>query len=138
MSEVKSGFRRLLELTDKSAREELNSYYIISESRMDNYLNCLENGAKQIAELRAQLAEAQKEIERLKKHACEYSAVDNAIINPCGFVMKLLEKFEQAGAENASLRERLKKVEEVYKMRDPSVSQMWQAIKNASAETDEK
>lgn len=65
MSEVKSGFRRLLELTDKSAREELNSYYIISESRMDNYLNCLENGAKQIAELRAQLAEAQKEIERL-------------------------------------------------------------------------
>ena len=88
--------------------------------------------------LRAQLAEAQKEIERLKKHACEYSAVDNAIINPCGFVMKLLEKFEQAGAENASLRERLKKVEEVYKMRDPSVSQMWQAIKNASAETDEK
>lgn len=61
MSEVKSGFRRLLELTDKSAREELNSYYIISESRMDNYLNCLENGAKQIAELRAQLAKAQKE-----------------------------------------------------------------------------
>ena len=61
MSEVKSGFRRLLELTDKSAREELNSYYIISESRMDNYLNCLEDGAKQIAELRAQLAEAQKE-----------------------------------------------------------------------------
>ena len=62
MSEVKSGFRRLLELTDKSAREELNSYYIISESRMDNYLNCLEDGAKQIAELRAQLAKAQGEI----------------------------------------------------------------------------
>jgi len=72
-----------------------------------------ESFEKQIATLRAQLAEAQKEIERLKKHACEYSAVDNAIINPCGFVMKLLEKFEQAGAENAALRARLKGVEEV-------------------------
>jgi len=63
--------------------------------------------------LRAQLSEAQREIERLKKHACEYSAVDNAIINPCGFVMKLLEKFEQAEAENAALRERLQRIEDM-------------------------
>lgn len=54
------GFRKLLEMTDKIAKEELGDYYIISESRMNNYLQCLEDGAKQIQQLTA-------EVERLRK-----------------------------------------------------------------------
>ena len=138
MSEVKSGFRRLLELTDKSAREELNSYYIISESRMDNYLNCLEDGAKQIAELRTQLSEAQKEIERLDESESFLIAerdnyeevVENvAIILGCRdewtsshdhrrciaeYAEEMKQRAEKAEAENEILRARLKGMEEVY------------------------
>ena len=54
------GFRKLLEMADKIAREELEDYYIISENRMNNYLQCLEDGAKQIQQLTA-------EVERLRK-----------------------------------------------------------------------
>lgn len=54
------GFRKLLEMSDKIAREELGDYYIISKSRMDNYIDCLEKGAKQIQDLTT-------ENERLRK-----------------------------------------------------------------------
>lgn len=126
MSEVKSGFRRLLELTDKSAREELNSYYIISESRMDNYLNCLEDGAKQIAELRAQLTEAQGEIGRMNiSLELQADRVD-----------KLIDENVKAEAENAALRERLKPVEEVYKVLE--LSSEWQLIQAIKAACERK
>jgi|GEM_PF-6131915 len=46
-----SGFRELLETSDKIAREELGNYYIISASRMDNYLWCIESGAEKIKTL---------------------------------------------------------------------------------------
>lgn len=49
------GFQKLLELSDKLAREELGEYYIISKSRMDNYIQCLEDGAKQIEQLKEEL-----------------------------------------------------------------------------------
>jgi hypothetical protein len=45
------GFRKLLEMSDKIAREELGDYYIINSSRMDNYIQCLEDGAARIQEL---------------------------------------------------------------------------------------
>ena len=54
------GFKKLLEMSDRIAREELGDYYIISENRMNNYLQCLEDGAKQIQQLTA-------EVERLQK-----------------------------------------------------------------------
>lgn len=146
MSEVKSGFRRLLELTDKSAREELNSYYIISESRMDNYLNCLEDGAKQIAELRAQLAEAQKENEEFKTNAYAVAKDLRERMNEQDALWQetaqhLLERAEKAEAENATLRARLNRIEEVYKKYKPFFNvnsavcgceeELWQAIKAA-------
>jgi predicted nuclease with TOPRIM domain len=123
MSEVKSGFRRLLELTDKSAREELNSYYIISESRMDNYLNCLEDGAKQIAELRAQLSEAQKENEEFKTNAYAVAKDLRERMNEQDALWQetaqhLLERAEKLDTENAELREQLKKVEEAKEYKD--------------------
>lgn len=40
-----------------------------------------------------------------------------------GFIISVPD-YQFLLSENAALRERLKKVEEVYKMRDPSVSQM--------------
>lgn len=46
------GFRKLLEISDKIAKEELGDYYIISKSRMDNYIHCLESGAEQIRRLK--------------------------------------------------------------------------------------
>lgn len=47
-----SGFKKLLEFSDRAIREELKEdYYFISASRMNNYLDCLEAGAKRILEL---------------------------------------------------------------------------------------
>lgn len=56
------GFRKLLEMTDKIAREELGDYYIISESRMNNYLQCLEDGAKQIQQLTSDYNDAHNKL----------------------------------------------------------------------------
>lgn len=95
--------------------------------------------------LRAQLADAQKEIEkRNSKTWCAYcgfeididdeasTKISEHIMNCPKHPIRIYERHSEAlEAENATLRERLKKVEEVYKMRDPSVSQMWQAIKAA-------
>ena len=47
----KSSFKSLLEITDKNARNDLSDYYIINTSRMNNFLHCLEDGAKTIASL---------------------------------------------------------------------------------------
>lgn len=50
MSE-KSSFRRLLDMTDKLCREELEEYYIISESRMNNYIDIMEKQADKVKKL---------------------------------------------------------------------------------------
>ena len=44
-------FKKLLDETDKTARETLGEYYIVSKSRMDNYLSCLESGSQRIRSL---------------------------------------------------------------------------------------
>lgn len=49
-------FRSLLEFSDKHAREDLGDYYIICKSRMDNYIHCLESGAKQLKDLTDKVA----------------------------------------------------------------------------------
>lgn len=63
------GFRKLLEMSDKIAREELGNYYIISSDRMDNYIHCLEDGAAQIKHLT-------EEIERLRR---KYEAAERLL-----------------------------------------------------------
>ena len=47
----KSSFKSLLEITDKYARNDLSDYYIVNTSRMNNFLQCLEDGAKKINSL---------------------------------------------------------------------------------------
>jgi hypothetical protein len=59
-----SSFRRLLELGDQEHREALSDLYIVSESRLNNFIDCLEKGKKEIDSLRAvnkELLEALKQ-----------------------------------------------------------------------------
>lgn len=60
-----NGFKNLLALTDKLIRKELGSYYIITESRMNNYIKCLKDGAKEISVLKTQLAEREDTINKI-------------------------------------------------------------------------
>ena len=76
------GFRKLLEMSDKIAREELGDYYIINASRMDNYIQCLEDGAARIQELELAMGKATEVIDKLKD-ALEPFA-NYACDPPCG------------------------------------------------------
>lgn len=70
---VMSNFRRMIELTDKAAREEFEEYYIVSKSRMDNYISCLEQGAESIKNLKAEIAlysEREKAMREVLEWAC--------------------------------------------------------------------
>ena len=70
-----SGFRKLLDIGDKQIRAELqDDYYFISKNRMENYLDCLENGATKTQQLTEELNQAclrnnvlHDEIDRLKQ-----------------------------------------------------------------------
>ena len=130
-----SGFEKLLLLSDKIAREELGNYYIISESRMNNYLHCLESGADEIKNLRTELAAKDNEIERLKAELkrSDQAIFDNIIEPNCATCSQQISSMtcdngivcvgkvkegqfinwqeKKAEAENAALRERLKPVE---------------------------
>lgn len=64
---TKSSFRSLLEMSDKIAREELGDYYIISSTRMENYLNCLADGANQIHQLLDETSHQRKKIDNLSR-----------------------------------------------------------------------
>lgn len=46
------GFRKLLEMTDEYLRAELDDYYIINKSKMDNYIKVMEDQAKIIRQLK--------------------------------------------------------------------------------------
>ena len=73
MSE-KSSFRSLLEMLDKIAREELGDYYVMGASRMHDMLDCLEDGAKKIQELK-------EEVEHLRVQlaGCGVAAMCNTL-----------------------------------------------------------
>jgi hypothetical protein len=59
--------RRLIEIADKNFREELGDFFIVSKSRLDNVLDCLEQGAEKIRELKG-IVELQKiQISNLEK-----------------------------------------------------------------------
>ena len=47
----KSSFKRLLESSDNRSRHELDDYYIIHKSRMDNYLSVMESQADKVKKL---------------------------------------------------------------------------------------
>jgi len=66
VEQAKSSFRKLTEMTDKIAREELGDYYIISSCRMENLLCCLETGSAEINKLRAGQDAANKLVQQLK------------------------------------------------------------------------
>lgn len=57
--------KKLIEIVDKSIREEIGGYYIVSESRMNNILDILKDGAKRIGEMSKIIENQQDEIKRL-------------------------------------------------------------------------
>ena len=57
--------KKLIDITDLKAREELGDYYIVSKSRIENIISCFEGGAKRIAELTRMVEEQQAEISQL-------------------------------------------------------------------------
>ena len=57
--------KKLIDITDLKAREELGDYYIVSKSRIENIISCFEGGAKRIAELTRMVEEQQAEIAQL-------------------------------------------------------------------------
>ena len=62
-----SGFRKLVTICNKQARDDLNDYYVIKEANMNNLINCLEDGARQIKQLQAELAKAKPVLDAAKK-----------------------------------------------------------------------
>lgn len=58
--------RKLIEFTEEKAKEELGEYYIVSKSRLDNIVCCVENGAKRISELTKIIEKQQEEIKTLQ------------------------------------------------------------------------
>lgn len=57
--------KRLIEMADKQIRDELEDYYIVPKSRLENIMICFETGAARIKELTTKVADQQEEIARL-------------------------------------------------------------------------
>jgi hypothetical protein len=57
--------QKLIDVTDLKVREELEDYYIVSKSRIDNLISCFEGGAKRIQDLTKIIEEQQSEIARM-------------------------------------------------------------------------
>jgi len=66
-----SGFRKLLEIGDKAIREDLGDYYVIASSTMENYLNCLESGAKEIKQQKERINQLEIALQTLIDVASE-------------------------------------------------------------------
>jgi hypothetical protein len=86
---VMSNFRRMIELTDKAAREEFEEYYIVSKSRMDNYISCLEQGAESIKNLKAEIA-LYSEREKAMREALEWACDEMRDANGCEKCSKII------------------------------------------------
>jgi predicted transcriptional regulator len=83
---VMSNFRRMIELTDKAAREEFEEYYIVSKSRMDNYISCLEQGAESIKSLKAETAlysDREKAMREALEWACNHCVLQVMVCTDC-------------------------------------------------------
>jgi len=64
----KSGFRKLVEMSDHLGRQILDGLYVVSESRMNNILLNLEEGASRINRLEADNIELRKKFEEVVSH----------------------------------------------------------------------
>lgn len=74
---MKSSFRKLVEICDNQAREELDDIYIIKASNMNNLLQCLDSNATQITDLFSKLKEAEAKIESLENMLYEMNVTLN-------------------------------------------------------------
>jgi hypothetical protein len=61
------GFIKIIEIADKQFREELDDYYIVSKSRIDNLVSCFEQQADQIKRLTKIIAEQQEKLADFEK-----------------------------------------------------------------------
>jgi len=52
MTEHTSGFRKVIEITNKHCEDIMDDIYFVSKSRMENIIDCLESGAKEIKNLK--------------------------------------------------------------------------------------
>jgi len=98
METDKSEFRKLLEFSNKAAKEVLGNYYIISESRMENYLHIMESGAEQIKSQEEELEQLHRRLAdteiRLQDHT--YCHSDQAVED---YVQKLEAKLAEVTTE---------------------------------------
>ena len=63
--------KRLIDLADAKAKEDMKEYYIIDKGRLDNIISCFESGAKRIGELTKTIETQQEEINQLTKQLLE-------------------------------------------------------------------
>jgi hypothetical protein len=61
------GFIKIIEIADKQFREELDDYYIVSKSRIDNLVSCFEQQADHIKRLTKIISEQQEKLADFEK-----------------------------------------------------------------------
>jgi hypothetical protein len=77
-----SPFRRMMELSDKVCREEMENIYFVTASRMDNMLKCLEEGSKEIKRLEAENAELKQKLKAIEDFKQKLQDIKE-ILNEC-------------------------------------------------------
>jgi hypothetical protein len=98
----KSSFKRLLDLGNKENQKTLADYYIVSEGRINNFVDCLENGRAEIAALKAEIERKDEDIVRLKNWIAYIS--ENAHYKHAYLDDHLLECIEQVDVWVKSLQ----------------------------------
>jgi len=63
MDDYKSSFRKLVDVSEAQANQELDGIRVITASRMENLLHCLESGAEKIRSLESKNAELRAQLE---------------------------------------------------------------------------
>jgi hypothetical protein len=61
------GFIKIIEIADKQFREELDDYYIVSKSRINNLVSCFEQQADHIKRLTKIISEQQEKLADFEK-----------------------------------------------------------------------
>ena len=74
-------FRKLIDIADQQLREELDEYYIVSKSRMDNLTLCFEQQVSHIKQLTSIIAEQQEKLAIFQKDAMKETEVNHEPTN---------------------------------------------------------
>ena len=69
--------KKLIDLVDAKAKEDMGDYYIVSKERMDNLISCFNDGAKRIATLTKIINEQQEQIRKLSLGLGREEATDD-------------------------------------------------------------